>query len=143
MIGVLVSIWSNCTIRNDNFCAYPYCVDMDSTPAPMPISIMPLLIWFATSTQAWRPEEHCLLRVRTAVASVKPATRAAARISVAPPPGARTVPTATSSTRAGSILERSMMPLSAPATRSDAMVSLNPPLPPFVNAVRRHAVTTT
>lgn len=121
---------------------YPYCKLMLSTPAPMPTSIMPARIWLATSTQACRPEEHWRLRVRTAVDSGKPATRTAARISVAPPPGASTSPTHTSSTSAGSILERSIRPFSAPAIRSAAWVSLNPPLPPFVNAVRRHAVTT-
>ena len=71
---------------------------MLSTPAPIPISIIPAWIWFATSTQACRPEEHCLLTARTAVSSVKPATKAAARNSVAPAPGASTLPTATSST---------------------------------------------
>lgn len=116
---------------------------MLSTPAPIPISIMPVLIWLMTSMQACRPEEHWRFRVRTAVVSGKPATRAAARISVAPPPGARTVPTAISSTRAGSILERSRSDLRAPAIRSEAWVSLNPPLPPLVKGVRRAAVTTT
>lgn len=115
---------------------------MLSTPAPTPTSIIPARIWFATSTHACRPEEHCLFSVRTAVDSGKPATRLAARISVAPPPGASTVPTQMSSTKEGSILERSMRPLSAPATRSAAMVSLKPPLPPLVKAVRRQPVTT-
>lgn len=116
---------------------------MLSTPAPIPISIMPVLIWFATSTHACRPEEHCLLSVRTAVASVKPATRDAARISVAPPPGASTVPTQMSSTLVGSILERWMTPLRTPAIRSAASVSLKPPFPPLVRAVLQAAVTTT
>ncbi|RBQ78289.1 hypothetical protein VDGD_21234 [Verticillium dahliae] len=122
---------------------YPYWVLMLSTPAPMPISIMPDLIWLIMSMEACRPEEHWRLRVRTAVVVGKPATRAAARISVAPPPGARTVPTAMSSTRAGSILERSSRAFRAPAMRSAAWVSLKPPLPPFVKGVRSAAVTTT
>lgn len=122
---------------------YPYCSDMLSTPAPMPTSIMPALIWLATSTQAWRPEEHWRLRVRTAVDSGKPATRLAPRISVAPPPGARTEPTQMSSTRAGLMWERSMMALRTPAMMSAACVSLKPPLPPLVKALRQQAVTTT
>jgi len=122
--------------------AYPYCKLILSTPAPMPISIMPDWIAFAISTQACRPDEHCLFKLFTAVETGKPATRAAARNSVAPPPGGRTEPTAISSTRPGSIFERSMSDLKAPTSKSAAAVSLNPPLPPFVNAVRRQAVTT-
>lgn len=122
--------------------AYPYCVLILSTPAPIPTSIMPVRIWLATSTQAWRPDEHWRLRVRTAVVSGKPATRAAARISVAPPPGASTSPTHTSSTNDGSMLERVIMPFRAPAIKSAAAVSLNAPLPPLVKAVRRQAVMT-
>jgi hypothetical protein len=116
---------------------------MLSTPAPIPISIIPELIAFAISTHACRPEEHCLFKLLTEAETGKPATRAAARNSVAPPPGGKTEPTAISSTSAGSILERSMSDLNAPTRRSAAAVSLNPPLPPLVNAVRRHAVTTT
>ncbi len=116
---------------------------MLSTPAPTPISIIPELIAFAISTHACRPEEHCLFRLLTEAETGKPATRAAARNSVAPPPGGKTEPTAISSTSAGSIFERSMSDLNAPTRRSAAAVSLNPPLPPLVNAVRRHAVTTT
>ncbi len=69
-------------------------------------------------------------------------TNAAALNSVAPPPGGKTLPTAISSTKAGSILLLSINALNAPTSRSDAGVSLKPPLPPFVKAVRRHAVTT-
>lgn len=87
---------------------------MLSTPAPIPISIMPALIALAISTQAWRPEEHCLLSALTAVSDVNPAASAAARNSVAPPPGARTQPTAISSTSFGSIFERSIRALKAP-----------------------------
>jgi hypothetical protein len=116
---------------------------MLSTPAPTPTSIIPELIAFAISTQACKPEEHCLFKLLTAAETGKPATRAAARNSVAPPPGGKTEPTEISSTSAGSIFERSMSDLKAPTSRSAAAVSLNPPLPPFVNAVRRHAVTTT
>jgi hypothetical protein len=83
------------------------------------------------------------LTVRTAVSSVKPATKTAARISVAPAPGASTLPTATSSTRAGLILERSRMAFRTPARRSPAGVSLKAPLPPLVKAVRQAAVMTT
>lgn len=97
----------------------------------------------AISTQACRPDEHCLLSDFTAAVSGNPAASAAARNSVAPPPGGRTDPTEISSTRDGSILERSISDLKAPTSRSAAGVSLKPPLPPLVNAVRRHAVTTT
>lgn len=116
---------------------------MLSAPAPIPISIIPALIWLAMSMQACRPDEHCRLRARTAVSSVKPATKAAARNSVAPAPGASTLPTAISSTRAGLILERSRTAFRTPARRSPAGVSLKPPLPPLVKAVRQAAVTTT
>jgi len=122
--------------------AYPYCKLILSTPAPTPISIMPDLIAFAISTHACRPEEHCLFKLFTAAETGNPAAKAAARNSVAPPPGGRTEPTAISSTSPGSIFERSMRDLKAPTNISAAAVSLNPPLPPFVNAVRRHAVTT-
>jgi hypothetical protein len=47
-----------------------------------------------------------------------------------------------SSTSEGSIFERSIRALKAPTSISAAAVSLKPPLPPFVIAVRRHAVTT-
>jgi hypothetical protein len=123
-------------------CAYPYCRLIDSTPAPTPISIIPELIAFAISTQACRPDEHCRFKLFTAAETGNPATRAAALNSVAPPPGGRTEPTAISSTSAGSIFDRSMSDLNAPTNKSAAGVSLKPPLPPFVNAVRRHAVTT-
>lgn len=115
---------------------------MLSAPAPIPMSIIPALIWLATSITACRPDEHCRLSARTAVSSVKPATKAAARNSVAPAPGASTLPTAISSTRAGLILERSRTAFRMPARRSPAGVSLKPPLPPLVKAVRHAAVTT-
>jgi hypothetical protein len=120
----------------------PYCVDMLSAPAPMPISIMPVLIALAMSTQAWRPEEHWRFSDLHDAVTGKPAARAAARNSVAPPPGARTVPTAMSSTRLGSIFERSRRALRAPWRRSADWVSLKPPFPPLVMAVRRAHVTT-
>lgn len=56
-------------------------------------------------------EEHCLLRVFTAVVFGKPAQRAAILATVAPPPGGRTFPTAMSSTSFGSILDWAMIPL--------------------------------
>ena len=71
-----------------------------------------------------------------------PATNAAARNSVAPPPGGSTEPTVMSSTREGSILERSIIPRRAPERRSCAGVSLKKPRPPFVCAVRRAQVMT-
>jgi hypothetical protein len=108
----------------------------------MPTSIIPLLIEFAISTHACRPELHCLFRLLTAAETGKPAAKAAALNSVAPPPGGNTDPTAISSTRPGSIFERSMSDLKAPTSISAAAVSLKPPRPPFVNAVRRQAVTT-
>lgn len=111
---------------------YPYWVLMLSTPAPMPMSIMPALMALAISTQAWRPELHCLFKLCTPVDEGKPAARAAALNSVAPPPGARTFPTAMSSTSEGSILERSSRDLKAPWRRSAQGVSLKPPLPPLV-----------
>ena len=74
--------------------------------------------------------------------SGKPAARAAARNSVAPPPGARTAPTAISSTREGSMPERWTSALKTPWRRSAAAVSLKPPLPPLVKGVRSAAVTT-
>lgn len=122
---------------------YPYCNDMLSTPAPTPTSIMPVEIALAISTTACNPLLHCLFRAFTAAVTGNPAARAAALNSVAPPPGGSTDPTAISSTSAGSILERSMRALKAPTRRSAAAVSLNPPLPPLVNGVRKHAVTTT
>src|ERR1700742_1006800 len=116
---------------------------MLSTPEPMPISIIPARMALAMSTHAWRPEEHCLLRDLRAVDSGKPATRAAARYSVAPAPGASTQPVAMSSTSLGSILERSRRDLKVWARRSAAAVSLRGPRPPLVKGVRRAQVTTT
>jgi hypothetical protein len=118
-------------------------VDMLSEPAPIPISIMPVLMALAMSTHAWSPDEHCRFSDLTADVTGKPAASAAARNSVAPPPGARTVPTAMSSTRLGSILEREIRALKAPVRRSADCVSLKPPLPPLVKAVRRAHVMTT
>lgn len=115
---------------------------MLSTPAPIPTSIMPALIALAISTQACSPELHCRLTDLTAVVAGKPATNAAARNSVAPPPGGKTEPTAMSSTRAGSICERTRRALNAPTSRSAAGVSLKPPLPPLVKGVRNAAVMT-
>lgn len=54
--------------------------------------------------------------------SGKPATRAAARNSVAPDPGARTLPTAMSSTRLGSMRERERREERVCARRSGAAV---------------------
>ena len=74
--------------------------------------------------------------------SGNPATSAAARNSVAPPPGGSTLPTAISSTSRGSSLERASRDLNAWTRRSAAGVSLSPPLPPLVKGVRRTQVTT-
>ena len=104
---------------------------------------MPLLIAFAMSTTACNPLLHCLFKLLTEVSTGNPAARAAALNSVAPPPGGRTDPTAISSTRDGSILERERSALKAPTSRSAAAVSLKPPLPPLVNGVRSAAVITT
>lgn len=108
----------------------------------MPMSIMPERMALAMSAHACRPEEHCLLRDLTAVDSGKPATRAAARNSVAPPPGARTQPTATSSTSEGSMWDREMTDFRAWTSRSAPAVSLRRPFPPRVKGVRRAHVTT-
>ena len=116
---------------------------MLSTPAPTPISIIPDFIALATSTHACKPLEHCLFKLFTADVTGNPAASAAARNSVAPPPGASTVPTAMSSTRDGSMPEREMRDLKVPWRRSAAAVSLKPPLPPLVIAVRRAQVMTT
>lgn len=115
---------------------------MLSTPAPIPTSIIPEEIALAMSTTPCNPLLHCLLSALTEVVTGNPAASAAALNSVAPPPGGSTEPTAISSTNAGSILERSRRDLKAPTRRSAAAVSLNPPLPPFVNGVRSAAVTT-
>ena len=103
---------------------------------------MPVLIAFAISTHACSPLEHCRLRLFTAAVSGKPAANAAARNSVAPPPGGKTDPTLMSSTKAGSSFERDRRALNAPYNRSEAAVSLKPPLPPLVKGVRRAQVTT-
>ena len=126
------------------------------------MSIIPQRMALAMSTQAWSPDEHCRFRALRAVVSGKPATRAAARNSVAPAPGARTLPTEMSSTRLGSIWEREMRDLKPWARRSDATVlwvsmisgsqgwafpsiahSLKAPFPPRVSGVRSAHVTTT
>jgi hypothetical protein len=137
------SRWDSRSSENSLTAWGPYCVDMLSVPAPMPISIMPVLMALAMSTQAWRPEEHWRFSDLHEVVTGKPAARAAARNSVAPPPGARTVPTEMSSTRLGSIFERSRSALKAPTRRSADWVSLKPPFPPLVKGVRRAHVTTT
>ena len=137
------SMWFSSRSENSVTAPGPYCEDMLSTPEPMPTSIMPERMALAISTHACRPEEHCRLRDLTAVDSGKPATSAAARYSVAPPPGASTQPVAMSSTRAGSILLRSRRALNVWARRSAAAVSLKPPLRPRVKGVRRAQVMTT
>ena len=121
---------------------HPYCFVMLSTPAPMPTSIMPARIAFAMSTTACSPLLHWRFRLLTAVSAGNPAASAAARNSVAPPPGGRTDPTAMSSTRAGSMPERAMSARKAPCRMSAGIVSLKPPLPPLVMAVRSAHVTT-
>ena len=138
----MVETWGQGGLRHGCEVAYPYCELMLSTPAPTPMSMRPALMALAISTQACRPELHCLFSECTAVLSGNPAASAAALNSVAPPPGGRTEPTAMSSTRAGSSLLRSRRDTKAPWRRSAAAVSLKPPLPPLVWAVRRQAVTT-
>lgn len=96
----------------------------------------------AMSTVACNPLEHCLFKLFTAVLSGNPATRAAPRNSVAPPPGGNTLPTAMSSTREGSSFERSIKDLKAWTRRSAAGLSLSPPFPPLVKGVRRAQVMT-
>jgi hypothetical protein len=59
---------------------------MLSTPAPIPISIIPVLMALEMSTQAVRPDVHCLFTALRAVDVGKPAAMAAARYSVCPPP---------------------------------------------------------
>ena len=115
---------------------------MLSTPAPIPISIIPVLMALAISTQACKPLEHCLFKLCTPADSGNPAASAAARNSVAPPPGASTVPTAISSTSSGFMPDLFIRCSNTPTSRSAAAVSLNPPLPPFVSAVRKAQVTT-
>ena len=144
-MGTLQFLASGCDSRsseNSVTALGPYCEDMDSTPLPMPISIMPERMALAMSEMACRPLLHCRFRLFRAVVSGKPATRAAALNSVAPEPGARTLPTAMSSTRAGFMFERSMTDLRVCARRSAPGVSLKPPRPPFVRGVRRAQVTT-
>ncbi len=53
--------FSSCSL-NSVTAPGPYCELMLSTPAPMPMSIMPLLMALAMSTHACRPELHCLSR---------------------------------------------------------------------------------
>lgn len=60
-------------------------------------------ILLATSLTAIRPEEHCRLRATKGTVSGIPATRQAARCSVAPAPAARTFPQTTSPMSLGSI----------------------------------------
>ena len=138
----LASGWLSRREENSVTAPGPYCEDMDSTPLPIPISIIPARMALAMSEIACSPLLHCRLRLFNAVVSGNPATRAAALNSVAPAPGARTLPTAMSSTRAGSIFERSIRDLSVCARRSAPAVSLKPPRPPFVRGVRRAQVTT-
>ena len=58
-----------------------------------------------------RPEEHCLLTVLSPAIFGIPAIRDAARATVAPPPGVRTVPTDISSIKAGLMPDCLMTPL--------------------------------
>jgi len=69
----------------------------------MPTSIIPDWISWAICTTAMSPDEHCLLSVLSPAVYGIPAIRDAARATFAPPPGVRTVPTATSSINAGFI----------------------------------------
>jgi hypothetical protein len=78
----------------------------------------------------------------TAAVTGNPAASAAALNSVAPPPGASTVPTAMSSTRAGSMPERERSEVKEETRRSAAAVSLSSPLPPRQMGVRRAQVMT-
>mmetsp|Transcript_4588 Transcript_4588/g.13230 ORF Transcript_4588/g.13230 Transcript_4588/m.13230 type:complete len:234 (-) Transcript_4588:395-1096(-) len=52
---------------------------MDSTPAPMPMSMKPLWISEAIEATAWRPLEHWRLTARTEVVSGMPARNMAVR----------------------------------------------------------------
>jgi len=60
---------------------------IDSTPAPIPISITPALILEAIVLQASSPLEHCLLIAAQVVVSGYPAMSCDARAISAPAPG--------------------------------------------------------
>jgi len=71
-------------------------IDMDSTPAPIPISICLLLMEFAMFITAWRPDEHYLLIAETLAVSGSPAKNMAILAVWAPAPGCKTLPMQTS-----------------------------------------------
>lgn len=53
--------------------------DISSAPKAIPISMLPLVIWFAMSCVAFNPDEQNRFTVDAAVVVGKPAARAAAR----------------------------------------------------------------
>lgn len=99
------------------------------------MSICPVEISLAIWATVARPEEHCLLSVLTAAVLGMPAYKAAIRATVAPPPGGRTFPTATSSINEGLTPLRSMTPLKTAASRSSGHASLRPPFFALVSGV--------
>lgn len=121
----------------------PYPWVIDSTPAPMPMSIWPAAIWSAMWLTATRPDEHWRLTVATDEVVGKPAASWAMRATVAPPPGGRTLPTWISSTRSLLAPERSMTPSKTALRRSSGHASLRPPFLARVIGVRTAATMTT
>lgn len=71
-------------------------MDIFSTPAPIPTSIMPDLILAAIMAQAYSPDEHILLMLMVETESGKPARYWAIRAGTGPAPGCKTLPTTTS-----------------------------------------------
>mmetsp|Transcript_21361 Transcript_21361/g.50574 ORF Transcript_21361/g.50574 Transcript_21361/m.50574 type:complete len:392 (+) Transcript_21361:180-1355(+) len=73
-------------------------VDMDSTPPPMPMAILPEATLSATQATAWSPELHCrLIQASGVVSASMPATTWAMRMAAYPDGGSRQLPRTRSS----------------------------------------------
>mmetsp|Transcript_115437 Transcript_115437/g.327101 ORF Transcript_115437/g.327101 Transcript_115437/m.327101 type:complete len:392 (+) Transcript_115437:296-1471(+) len=115
--------------------------DIFSTPAPMPMSMTPVVIWPAIWTIVLRPLEHCRFCVAQDTVSGKPA-RNLAGAAPAKPFGLQ-LPTAMSSTRRLSSPTLSQTAASTGARMSSGGVSLKDPLLALASADRSALTMTT
>mmetsp|Transcript_28106 Transcript_28106/g.73693 ORF Transcript_28106/g.73693 Transcript_28106/m.73693 type:complete len:224 (-) Transcript_28106:44-715(-) len=106
-------------------CPIPF-DDIDSTPAPIPTSIIPDCSSPAILSTACSPDEHCRFTVLTDTSAGKPARNCAPRALTAKF-SANTFPTQTSSTCSGLTPAASTTPLSTVLRSSSAGVLANAP----------------
>ena len=113
------------------------------TPDPIPISIIPLLIFDAIIAHDYNPDEHNLFTTITDVVSGNPAKNWAILEGIYPAPGWRLFPTAISSTNFGFNFALSHAALKANDNKYSGAVSFKSPFFAFVNGVRTAEQITT